>query len=669
MLTPKRLTAALVAAIILQLITATVASAHAALLRSDPSDGATLETAPEQVTMWFDEPVSAQFSSMRLLDGDSQPVSGATVHDNPDDPTSLIVKMPPLDDGVYTLLWQVLSASDGHYAQGVLVLGIGASAELTGAGAAPVQQTTLWQEVALRWANFTFIVLLIGALAIMRFVLPAPANATDDETEGPGDALRGLLPVARWSAIAALLVGFGILAWQTSQLKGNLPEGTSLPVAVWDVLTATSWGWNWLLRMGALAGILAAMGWGLAWPRGRAAPTVKPWAWPIIALFGILILLAQALTSHAPSVRDDRALAVVVDALHLLAAGLWIGGLFALALVSWAFLRRGREDVRPLMQATWRRFSAVAAISVTLLFATGLYSMGVEVASPDALLTTFYGRALMTKLAIVLIVVLIGGLNALLLHPRLAQPLGRVLGRGPEWRLLSPQRQTSLIFFEVALGMLALLATATVTASAAPRGIEYRVGSEQIPSALSLMADDMTVTLQVKPNQPGQNVFHIFAASRRRPPPAEIMRVIVRFSYKNEDLGLMQADAEKIDDDRYPLRYVEEGRYLLTGNYLSLAGPWTIDVIVRRRGIPDSVASFDWMVAPPGELTPTVVSRAPLEPWTTGLAVLLMLMIPLIVFLITRPRSPADGSAGGTRPAAEEGPIFTEENRAWEEYA
>ncbi len=667
MTTPKRLAAILIAAIVLQLITATVATAHAALLRSAPSDGAVLETAPEQVTMWFDEPVSAQFSSMRLMDGDSQPMTGVTVHDNPDDPTSLIVKLPPLEDGIYTLLWQVLSASDGHYAQGVLVLGVGAGAELTGAGGAPIQQTTRWQEVALRWMNFTFIVLLIGALAIMRFVLSPSIPASTEENEG--DALRGLLPTARWSAVAAILIGVGILAWQTSELKGNLPAGTSLPVAVWDVLTATSWGWNWLLRMGALAGVWAVAFWGLAWPRGQANPESKPWAWPAIALFGTLILLAQALTSHAPSVRDDRALAVVVDLLHLLAAGLWIGGLFALALVTWALLRRGRENVQLLMQATWRRFSLMAVISVTLLFATGLYSAGVEVASPDALLTTLYGRALMVKVAIVAGVAMVGALNAILLHPGLARPLARALGRGPEWRPLSPQRQTSLITFEVTLGLLALLATAIVTASAAPRGPAYRVAAEQIPSALSQMVDDMTVTLQVKPNQPGQNVFHIFAASRRRPAPAEIMRVIVRFSYKNEELGLMQGDAEKIDDDRYPLRYVEEGRYLLNGSYLSLAGPWTIDVVVRRRGIPDSVASFDWVVAPPGELTPTLVSKRPLQPWTTGVAVLLMLMIPLIGLIITRRRPPEDPSVGTKNSATDADSIFIEENAPCEEYA
>ena len=655
MYTPKRLAAILVAAAILHLFTAAVASAHAAVIRSDPPDGAVLETAPKEATLWFDEPVLAQFSSVRLLDGDSQPLAGASVRDNPDDPTSLIVALPRLDDGVYTLLWQVLSASDGHYSQGVLVLGVGANADLSAAGGAPIRQTTRWQEAALRWANFAFIVLLIGALAVIRFVLPSAANVREDvrygDAETERDALRGLLPIARWSAVGVLLAGFGLLAWQTSQIQGSLPSGTALAMALWDVLAVTPWGWNWLLRMGAVAGVWALTFWGLTWPRGRISPVSKPWTWPAITFFASLILLTQALSSHASSVSGNRPLAVAIDALHLLAAGLWIGGLLALALVSWSLIRQGRDRVLPLVQATWRRFSVMAVIGVTLLVATGLYSAGMEVASPDALVTTFYGRALMVKLAIVAGVALIGGLNAILLHPALLHPLARALGREAMWRPLSLRRQMRLISLEAMLGLLALLATAVVTASAAPRGLEYLVDPEQVPSALSQMVDDMTVTLQVKPNQPGQNVLNIFAASRRRPGPAEIMRVIVRFTYKEQDLGLIQGDAERVVDERYPFRYVEEGRYLLNGSYLSLAGPWSIDVVVRRRGIPDSVAHFDWVVAPPGEIRPTLLSKRPLQPWTTRLAVLLMLMIPLIALLITRRRSPKGPSIGVTDSA------------------
>jgi hypothetical protein len=132
------------------------------------------------------------------------------------------------------------------------------------------------------------------------------------------------------------------------------------------------------------------------------------------------------------------------------------------------------------------------------------------------------------------------------------------------------------------------------------------------------------VTLGAKPNRPGQNVFTVFARSTRRPPPAEIARVILRFTYLDQESGLVSADAEEI----------EPGRFLLGGSYLGLAGNWQVDVVVRRLGLEDSVAHFDWIVAPPGEARPVVVSNYPLEPILTLAAAGLILLMLLSIILV-----------------------------------
>jgi hypothetical protein len=134
----------------------------------------------------------------------------------------------------------------------------------------------------------------------------------------------------------------------------------------------------------------------------------------------------------------------------------------------------------------------------------------------------------------------------------------------------------------------------------------------------------MVITLSSKPNRPGQNVFTVFASSTRRPAPAEIARVILRFSYKDQESGRVSADAEE----------VEPGRFLLGGSYLSLAGNWQVDVVVRRLGLEDSVAHFDWTVAPPGVPRPVVFSNIPLEPILTLAAAGVILLILLVALLI-----------------------------------
>jgi copper transport protein len=227
------------------------------------------------------------------------------------------------------------------------------------------------------------------------------------------------------------------------------------------------------------------------------------------------------------------------------------------------------------------------------------------------LTTTLYGRVLLVKLGLVLAVCACGLLNAMLLHPTVAAPLAWLLRRPQGWTPCSAARLPTLILTEASVALLVLLATSVVTAAPPPRGPEFTVRPDAVPTVLSQSVDDLMVTLSVKPNRPGPNVFTVFAASTRRPPPAEIMRVILRFTSPNADVGRVSAIATAIERDRFQVG----------GSYLSLAGPWRIDVVVRRKGVEDSIAPFGWTVAPPGALRPVVISKTPLGPMLTGAAV------------------------------------------------
>ena len=76
------------------------------------------------------------------------------------------------------------------------------------------------------------------------------------------------------------------------------------------------------------------------------------------------------------------------------------------------------------------------------------------------------------------------------------------------WTPLPLRRLPALVAIEGTLGLLVLLITGLVTASAAPRGFEFTTVPEEVPSALSQTVDDLVITLGAKPNRPGQNVFN-----------------------------------------------------------------------------------------------------------------------------------------------------------------
>src|SRR3569833_3144602 len=57
------------AGLLLDVLTARPAAAHATVVTSNPADGARLDTAPAQVTIQFDEDVSLGAGYARVLDG------------------------------------------------------------------------------------------------------------------------------------------------------------------------------------------------------------------------------------------------------------------------------------------------------------------------------------------------------------------------------------------------------------------------------------------------------------------------------------------------------------------------------------------------------------------------------------------------------------------------
>ena len=167
---------------------------------------------------------------------------------------------------------------------------------------------------------------------------------------------------------------------------------------------------------------------------------------------------------------------------------------------------RGEERLA-LARASLRRFGILAALSVGVLGATGLYYAGRQVASLDSLLTTLYGQALLAKIGLLLVAGALGLLNAMLVHPGLAARLAAILGRPSGWTPLARRRLRPLLLAEVSAGLAVLAAAALLTATIPARGPEFAPAATGFPtnvrSSRSLAAEDVVVTLSARPNRAG----------------------------------------------------------------------------------------------------------------------------------------------------------------------
>jgi putative copper resistance protein D len=226
---------------------------------------------------------------------------------------------------------------------------------------------------------------------------------------------RRLLRLGGGALLVALVSGLLDL-WRQTSLATGLGLGDSLALdSLRAVLLDTQYGVTWLIRHGLLllAGALLLL-------RGLERDA-RDW----LALRLELILLGAAsigllaLAGHAGSAPQWPAAAIVADVTHLLAAGVWLGGLLPLArLLEWTATLPGLPAATVVAGAA-RRFSALGLAAVVLLVVTGAYTTWEQVGSIPSLVGTPYGRWLLLKLALLCGLLILATSNRVWLVPRL----------------------------------------------------------------------------------------------------------------------------------------------------------------------------------------------------------------------------------------------------------
>jgi copper transport protein len=96
------------------------ALAHAELIRSSPSAGERLTQPPERITLWFDEELDTRGSGFQVFDADERPIAGSEGGVDLTDPdhASMVVRLSPLPEGVYTVRWRALTPDDQGVTEG-----------------------------------------------------------------------------------------------------------------------------------------------------------------------------------------------------------------------------------------------------------------------------------------------------------------------------------------------------------------------------------------------------------------------------------------------------------------------------------------------------------------------------------------------------------------------
>ncbi len=393
--------------------TASSAEAHATFVASEPDPNAILSSTPSSVQVTLSEAVQPGSVSIFVSNGTGVRFdTGPTVLNASALPT-LSVALRPMGPGIYTVTWRAISADDGHFDAGSFNFAV-TNPDGSLPGAFPLSGPTSEGspvsplEIALRFFAFFGLASVLGGVAFATLiwipVLQPPGRALPEESGSAfTDGLRSLLT---WSRLGALMFTVAVAGWWT--LSAFSADGTGLSgvalspfiislssrivlgLAVFSTLSVTIARPNALNRPGTARATLGAIG-GLA-----------------VAALG-----AGSIGTHATAALG--APGGIADAIHVLGASLWVGGLLAFVRVR-PWLRS--DPVIPHAENLLRRFSRLAFLSVGAVLGAGIVLGVFLVGSWEALIGTGYGSTVLAKVLLFAPMAALGAYNRYLLVPR-----------------------------------------------------------------------------------------------------------------------------------------------------------------------------------------------------------------------------------------------------------
>ena len=538
-------------------LAAPIAGAHAELGRATPAPNSNVPVGLTEVIVRFTERVDPDATTVDVLETTSGEGRNTAPLEFRDGGYEVRVPVEPLRDGVHTVNWRALSTADGHTTRGSFVFAVG-SASLGPNAPPPVtydatdyDASTIAREGFARAVFFGGIFLAIGmplfALVVLR-----------DES-----IPRRVLSTAGTFAILGALGGLVTLLL----LADNL--GFTFAAA-----SATVAGGGFLRRALLLGGAGVVLLGALALPaRAHRAAALLGMAIALVAL------VSTSAGSHAAAVQERRSLAILNDALHLLMASVWVGGI-----VAFIHTAPGREP-RQLGRMV-HRFSPLAIASVVALLATGTYAAFLHMPRVSDLWREPYGRIVAAKVLLMGPLIAIGAYNQRVLGPRLDD--GR---SAPRYFLRAVQVEA--IVMVLVIGLAGALASSAPPSKAGGAG-DGGGGFEPPPPTFELTQNTARshVVLQIRPDPPSVGPSNITVLVHTADLPNGT-QVYLLLESPNAAAG---DEARLVVLDKVgPQDWAKEDTYFTT------SGTWNVTVTIQRgSGFPTERAAFEVPVGAPG---------------------------------------------------------------------
>lgn len=547
---------------------ATPAQAHAILQQVSPADGATLESAPAQVTLRFDEEVSTPPGGVRVFDETGARVDRGDAAATAEAGVVAASLEDSLGEGTYVVTWRVTSA-DGHPLRGAWLFTVGEEQADTSllaeffAGSDDRGAAVI--AVALRWLLYGA-AFLAGGGALVAHRL--------------GNALGGSRGPVRRLLVRSVIAAVGLTAAAALAqvvLVTGLGFGALTDLAAVGEVLSGGYGLSALVRLLGLAMVGYA---------ARSADRIGP----VGVVGGLATVASFALEGHTVT-SSPVWLVATAGVVHLVTAAVWSAGLVVLAVA----IGRGGTREEPLRTAQLiAAFSGLATWTILGIAIAGAALSWVEVRALRALTSTTYGWTLVAKLLLLVPVAVAAMYNNRRLVPavtgrrkgtREAQtsggrpiPAGGSDGASPGPDVAGARADaidapTAVARLRRSLRIEIVGIVAVLAATALLVGLQPAAEAAGISGAYSTYAplgEDGEVNITVDPNRVGRNEIHLYvlgADGRQVDVPSD---AVLSLTQPERNIGPLRRETTRLGP----------GHFFLSGPELSVPGRWEIEVEV-----------------------------------------------------------------------------------------
>jgi copper transport protein len=262
------------------------------------------------------------------------------------------------------------------------------------------------------------------------------------------------------------------------------------------------------------------------------------------------------ITGHAAYPRYGGNLSILVNTVHLLAASIWIGGLFAIITIP----KKG--EIKELLKDTLPNYSKWALISLVVIIVTGLYMTNQYVPSfsINSFIKSEWGKAIMVKIVATLIILIVGFFQRKQIKKLTTRTLNTVFNRA----------RVELVYAALIILFASLLVVSTP--GAAEQGV--------YPS--SLEKENIELNVDFTPLYPGLNVLSMNFSGEE---------------VENVEVILSMPPNYNVT---YKAFEIDDGVFKITGNLLHAAG--TMGMNVKAIKANEEQIEFPFKIVTPGEM-------------------------------------------------------------------